>query len=106
MERCRLQGCRQNIKACKDLIQKLLKHQFGWVFAKPVDPVALNLPDYLNVVKKPMDLGTIQSKLAEDSYLTVRDFVKDVRLVWANAMLFNKSETETHQMAKSLEACP
>ena len=26
-------------------------------FKEPVDPVALGLPDYFNVVKSPMDLG-------------------------------------------------
>lgn len=35
-------------------------------YQKPVDPVALALPDYYEVVKKPMDLSTIKKKF--DTY--------------------------------------
>ena len=30
---------------------------------KPVDPVALNIPDYFDIIKQPMDLGTIQKNI-------------------------------------------
>lgn len=32
-------------------------------FQIPVDPVKLNIPDYFNFIKEPMDLGTIAKKL-------------------------------------------
>ena len=32
-------------------------------FRAPVDPIALGIPDYLDIIKKPMDLGTIEKKL-------------------------------------------
>lgn len=37
--------------------------QFGWVFNSPVDPDALGLPDYFEIIKHPMDLGTIRKGL-------------------------------------------
>ena len=43
-------------------------HKFGWVFNTPVDIVKLNNPDYFRVIKKPMDLGTINRKLEMDVY--------------------------------------
>jgi hypothetical protein len=47
------------------IIEKLMAHPNAWPFTQPVDPVALNIPDYLDVVKQPMDLGTVQKNLAE-----------------------------------------
>lgn len=32
-------------------------HKHGWIFLEPVDPVKLQLHDYFEVIKNPMDLG-------------------------------------------------
>ncbi len=40
-----------------------MAHRNAWPFNQPVDPVALNIPDYLDVVKQPMDLGTVLKNL-------------------------------------------
>ena len=53
-----------------------------------MDTVALNIPNYNEIVKQPMDLGTIQSKLANNEYENADDFEKDVRLVFKNCYLF------------------
>jgi len=45
---------------CTRILNKLIQHKFGWPFANPVDPIALNIPDYLEKIKHPMDFGTIQ----------------------------------------------
>ena len=37
------------------------KHQaYAWPFYKPVDPAALNLHDYYEIIKQPMDLCSIR----------------------------------------------
>jgi len=33
---------------------------FVWPFSKPVDVKSLNLSDYYQIIKKPMDLGTVK----------------------------------------------
>jgi hypothetical protein len=38
----------------------LSKHTYAWIFLEPVDPIKLNIPDYLDIIKKPMDFGTIK----------------------------------------------
>jgi hypothetical protein len=39
------------------LMRKLMRRKNAWPFLDPVDPVALNIPDYPDVVKHPMDLS-------------------------------------------------
>jgi hypothetical protein len=53
-------------------------------------------------VTKPMDLGTVRDKLRGNKYLTILEFVEDVRLTFANAMLFNPVGHSVHTMAKQL----
>jgi hypothetical protein len=50
------------LQSCLEILQELMAHEFGWVFNTPVDPLALNIPDYFDVIKSPMDLGTIKVK--------------------------------------------
>ena len=50
--------------AAKRLMQKLWKANQAWIFHKPVDPDELEIPDYFDVVTKPMDFSTIKQKLA------------------------------------------
>lgn len=77
------------------------KRDLSWFFLEPVDPVALGIPDYFEVIKKPMDLGTIEKQLAD--YASVDDFAADVRLVFNNAMTYNKSpKLAVHDAAKRL----
>jgi hypothetical protein len=53
----------QKIKAkMLPLVVKQLKSEYGWIFEEPVDPVKLGLPDYFDVIKQPMDLGTIRRR--------------------------------------------
>lgn len=43
---------------------RLLRHRYAEPFKHPVDPVALNIPDYVNIIKRPMDLGTVSVGLS------------------------------------------
>ena len=48
---------------CFRLHVKLMNHKWAGPFLHPVDPVALHIPDYFDIIKNPMDLGTIYSRL-------------------------------------------
>ncbi|THG20904.1 hypothetical protein TEA_016945 [Camellia sinensis var. sinensis] len=76
--------------------------KYGWVFNTPVDVVKLNIPDYLTIIKHPMDLGTIKSKIASSEYLSVLEFVADVRLTFSNAMTYNPPGNDFHIIADTL----
>lgn len=77
------------IKQCDTLLKKLWSHPHSWVFQAPVDVVKLNLPDYLTIIKHPMDLGTVKKKLASGVYSSPHEFAADVRLTFTNAMTYN-----------------
>jgi hypothetical protein len=47
-------------KVAKRIISSLWKNNHAWIFHEPVDPVKLGIPDYFDIIKNPMDLGTIK----------------------------------------------
>lgn len=50
-------------KFALSLLRTLKKHRSAPPFLRPVDPIALLIPDYFRVVTMPMDLGTVENKL-------------------------------------------
>ncbi|KAK7260637.1 hypothetical protein RIF29_26857 [Crotalaria pallida] len=90
------------MKDCELLLKRLMSHQYAWVFNTPVDVVKLNLPDYFKVIKHPMDLGTIKSKLAAGAYPGPSEFANDVRLTFSNAKTYNQPGSDVHIMADTL----
>jgi hypothetical protein len=66
----------------------------SYAFRAPVDWKGLGLLDYPEVVKKPMDLGTVKNKLETAQYQTVEEVAADIRLVWSNCMLYNRDGSE------------
>ncbi|KAJ5476268.1 Bromodomain [Penicillium sp. IBT 31633x] len=80
------------LRFCQEVLDELHKQKhYSWVmpFYYPVDPVALNIPTYHNVIKKPMDLSTVQSKLKTGQYENAKEFEADVRLIFKNCFRFN-----------------
>ena len=47
---------------------KLKMYKSSWPFRMPVDPEVQNVPDYFDIIKKPMDLKTIDRKIKANSY--------------------------------------
>ncbi|KAJ6814432.1 putative transcription factor GTE4 isoform X2 [Iris pallida] len=92
----------QAFKSCASLLQKLMKHKHGWVFNNPVDVKGLGLHDYYTIVKHPMDLGTVKSRLSKNWYKTPEEFAEDVRLTYRNAMTYNPKGQDVHVMAEQL----
>ncbi|KAJ9140202.1 hypothetical protein P3X46_030878 [Hevea brasiliensis] len=89
------------MKQCETLLNRMLAHQFGWVFSEPVDVVRLNIPDYFTVIKNPMDLGTVKSKIASGAYSSPLGYAADVRLTFSNAMKYNPPGNDVHFMAET-----
>ncbi|KAF9602934.1 hypothetical protein IFM89_032816 [Coptis chinensis] len=90
------------MKQCASLLQRLMTHQNGRLFNTPVDVVKFNIPDYFNVIKHPMDLGTVQKKIISGVYMSPLEFYADVKLTFSNAMTYNPPGNEVHNMAATL----
>ncbi|RDW73791.1 hypothetical protein BP5796_07233 [Coleophoma crateriformis] len=46
-------------------------------------------PDYYNIIKQPMDLGTMTKKLKTLAYKSKAEFVADLDLIWGNCLKYN-----------------
>ena len=93
----------EELKACTRVLAQLMRHEASMPFLRPVDPVALNIPDYFDVIKQPMDLGTIEAHVGKGTYGNQHEFANDVRLVFSNAVLYNKPGSDVHRMAQSMQ---
>ncbi|KAH7117118.1 hypothetical protein B0J11DRAFT_109531 [Dendryphion nanum] len=95
----------QELKFCEGVLTEILKSKY-WKIAHPflqaVDPVALNIPSYLKIIKKPMDFGTIERNLKSGQYQTAKDFYNDAQLVFQNCYKFNPEGDEVHKMGRQL----
>jgi len=87
---------------CQRILTQLLHHKFAFPFESPVDPVALNIPDYFEKITRPMDFGTIQKKLNAGDYEDVDNFAADVRLVFQNCWTYNPSTSDVYIMGSTL----
>ncbi|PVV04805.1 hypothetical protein BB560_000688 [Smittium megazygosporum] len=96
----------QQLKKCSSIIKELFdkKHyDIALYFYEPVDYVALDIPTYPKIIKNPMDLGTIKTKLENNEYSEVSEFYKDVKLVFHNCYKFNHKKNPVHIAGKELE---
>jgi hypothetical protein len=67
------------------LLESLMKEKMAMAyFNVPVDPDALGIPQYREIIKAPMDLGTIKGKLEAGYYTGVDSLELDVYLVFDN----------------------
>ncbi|KAJ2810582.1 hypothetical protein GGI24_006987, partial [Coemansia furcata] len=83
------------------VLRKLSRHADAFPFMRPVDVILDGCPTYYDVIKQPMDLGTVKRKLEGGEYATAEQFEADVRLMLANCYAFNPPGTPVHLMGES-----
>ena len=66
-------------------------------FRTPVDPTALGIPDYFDIIKKPMDMSQIKRKLDVGNYTDPWQFVTDVYLMFENAWTYNRKTSRVYR---------
>lgn len=97
-----LKGAAEGFKKCGKVLNALKRNENSGPFLEPVDPIALGVPTYFDVIKNPMDLSTVEFKLKSHEYETPDEFIADVRLIWSNAMLFNPVGSDVYNMAEDM----
>lgn len=92
----------ETMTQCLGILKVLQGKQEAGPFLEPVDWELYGLTDYPEIIKTPMDLGTIQDKLESGKYLGSEAFASDVRLVWKNACRYNRPDSEIYVTADKL----
>jgi Bromodomain/Bromodomain extra-terminal - transcription regulation len=90
------------VKKCTKVLTLVQKHEYSVPFLKPVDYLALNIPDYPLIVKEPMDLSRIEKKLRTGLYSNPMQFAADMRKIWSNAILYNPKSSPIYVMTVAI----
>lgn len=96
----------QELKFCESVLNEIMKPKYQpitYPFVVPVDPVALNIPSYLKIIKKPMDFGTIEKNFKNGVYQSAKDFHADCMLVFQNCYKFNPEGDAVNAMGHEME---
>jgi len=75
-----------------NILEKIVDHlrgetQISLLFLKPV--TRKDAPDYLDIIRRPMDLGTIRDKVRKMEYRNRHQFRHDVAQIQLNAHIYN-----------------
>ena len=89
------------IERCKAVMFLMYRRSSAFWFIKPV-PIEL-VPDYLEVIDKPMDYSTVRKGLQSGKYKTIDTFASDMRLIFHNAILYNWSSQHDCNIAAKAE---
>lgn len=75
-------------------------HEDAWPFVEPVEEEYA--PNYYTVVRRPMDLQTMEDRLDAGEYTTFTRFRQDFQLIVENCRLYNGPENEYTEMVDGL----
>ena len=88
---------------CQKVLTFFKQHKDAGPFLEPVRWHDWGLMDYPKVIKHPMDLSTIQTKVDRGEYSNPLEFERDVNLVWDNCMTYNQDGSEYYTIAANLK---
>ncbi|KAG9031779.1 histone acetyltransferase [Tulasnella sp. JGI-2019a] len=88
-------------KAMARLLSDLQGHALAWAFLRPVSKE--DVPDYYDVIEKPMDFSTMEMKLDNNLYPSFNDFVDDAMLVFSNCKKYNPESSVYARNATKME---
>jgi len=71
-------------------------------FRTPVDPNALGIPDYFEIIRTPMDMSSIRRKLETGVYKDPWEYISDVFLMFENAWVYNKKNSRVYKYCTKL----
>ncbi|XP_050421554.1 bromodomain adjacent to zinc finger domain protein 1A isoform X2 [Adelges cooleyi] len=82
------------------LLNQVMHHPEAWPFLRPV--TKSQCPDYHNIIKNPMDLGTVKYKLNMLSYRTNEDLLSDMELIFENCFYYNSETSEVYKCGEEV----
>ncbi|KAF8076440.1 hypothetical protein FPV67DRAFT_417395 [Lyophyllum atratum] len=82
------------------LHSQISQHRNGNIFHNPIKNS--EAPDYHEIVKRPMDLKTIKMKVKDGSIANSLEYQKEIFLMFANALMYNRPGSDVHTMAEDM----
>ncbi|RZB40407.1 Bromodomain and/or AAA domain containing protein, partial [Asbolus verrucosus] len=82
----------------RDICKKLANNKLFYMFTKPVDTE--EVPDYPTIIKQPMDLETMMTKVDFHRYECAKDFLTDIELICHNALEYNPAKTSADKQIR------
>ncbi|KAH7343739.1 hypothetical protein B0J17DRAFT_643746 [Rhizoctonia solani] len=80
--------------------QQIYQHRGGNIFHNPIKKS--EAPDYYEIVRRPMDLKTVKSRIKDGVISSADHFKRDVFLMFANAIMYNRPGTSVNDIAAEM----
>uniref|UniRef100_A0A1I7TYY9 DDT domain-containing protein n=1 Tax=Caenorhabditis tropicalis TaxID=1561998 RepID=A0A1I7TYY9_9PELO len=93
---------KEKMSAIEQLLKEAMRQECSWPFLQPVD--VKEVPDYYDVIKRPMDLRTMMNKIKQRVYNKPAEVGSDFRLLLSNCETYNETESEIYQLSKQLDS--
>lgn len=88
----------------KKVLGELMEHNCAWPFLEPVNAQETGAIDYYEVIKNPIDLGTIKKKLDDGwFYVTKEIFLADLKRMVENCRTYNGKNHYITELGNGLE---
>jgi len=82
-------------------VQSIMRHKWAHPFKRPVTDK--EAPDYKDIVRTPMDFATLRKRVESGLLHDLAALVRDLNLIFDNAMLYNPAKSDYHKMASTLK---
>ena len=83
---------------------QISQHRNGNIFHNPIK--TSEAPDYYDIVRRPMDLKTIKARIREGQIASSDEFQRDVYLMFANSLMYNRPGSDIFNMAEEVRLFP
>lgn len=89
----------------KNVINTMWEHEYAWPFLKPLDKIidVSIIPNYLRIIKEPIDLKKIKTRLENKYYWSGKDAIADIEKMFNNYYNIFQPGHKIYEMAKVLE---
>jgi len=84
------------------LYQQISQHRNGNIFHNPIKNS--DAPDYHDLIKRPMDLKTIKARIKDGVITNSPEFLRDIYLMFANAIMYNRPGSDVYLMTQEMMA--
>ena len=90
-------------RRCLEITLKLMKKPAARLFLKPIDVISSGLTDYYSIISDPQDFSSIEQRLRQSEYRSIREWKRDMNLIWQNCYTYNGPDSYPSVLARYLQ---